>query len=244
MPYHLDGHYERQISNAANLLAAIDELVFATNQYTLPQLTDALRANHADTALRERLLGLPKWGTDDDRADRWAIRLLELRERVLADIDHATGGQHMVCHVVRSLHHLDGKHIAASLDGRLAGTPVSDSIGAVPGTPNLGPTALLNSVAKIDAARFYGGGYNLNLALPPGAGDQAAIRALVETFFAKGGQELQLNRLDPAVLRDAQLHPEQHSDLVVRFAGFSGRFVDMSRVEQNEIIARATAASW
>jgi formate C-acetyltransferase len=242
MPYHIAGHYERQISNAANVLAAIEQLVFLSQQHTLTELADALRANHADSALREQLLAQPQWGTDDERADRWAIRLLELRERILRDIDQELGEQHMVCHVVRSLHHLDGVRIDASLDGRFAHEPVADSIGAVPGTPVQSPTALLNSVAKIDAARFYGGGYNLNVTLPPGKDDEPAVRALVETFFAKGGQELQLNRLDPAVLRDAQIHPEQHGDLVVRFAGFSGRFVDLSPREQREMIARADNA--
>lgn len=238
MPYHFAGHYERQVANAANAFAAIEQLVFTEHAYTLPELVASLRANHGDQTLRERLLAAPAWGADDDRADRWALRLLTLRERVLLAIDAETGQRHLVCHVVRSLHHLDGRNIAASADGRLAQTPVADSIGAVPGRPNTPPTALLNSVAKIDAAHFYGGGYNLNLTLPSGPGGAASLRPLVETFFGQGGQELQINRLDPAVLRDAQQHPERHSDLVVRFAGFSGRFVDLSRIEQDEIIAR------
>jgi len=80
--------------------------------------------------------------------------------------------------------------------------------------------------------------------LPAGHGNAATIRALTETFFSKGGQELQINCLDPEALRDAQQHPDRHPDLVVRFAGFSGRFVDMSQVEQDEIIARACSATW
>ena len=243
MPYHIAGHYERQISNAANALAAIEQLVFVERQVTLPQLADALRANHTDTALRERLLTCPKWGTDAEQADRWALRLLEMRERIMRQIDQETGQHHMVCHVVRSLHHLDGKRIEASLDGRFAHTPVADSIGTVPGSPSQSPTALLNSVAKIDAARYYGGGYNLNLTLPAGRSNAATIRALAEVFFGQGGQELQINCLDPEALRDAQQHPDRHPDLVVRFAGFSGRFVDMSRVEQDEIIVRACNAT-
>ena len=71
----------------------------------------------------------------------------------------------MVCHVVRSLHYSDGRRIAASPDGRLAWTLVADSIGAQTGTAHDGPTATLNTVAKIDAARYYRGGYNLNLTL-------------------------------------------------------------------------------
>ena len=243
MPYHVAGHYERQASNAADALAAIEELVFVERSHALPQLVESLRANHGDTALRRRLGTCPKWGGDDERADRWALRLLELRERVLEEIDREFGQRHSVCHVVRSLHYLDGKGIAASLDGRAAGAPVADSIGAVPGARTHGPTELLSSVTKIDAPRFYAGGYNLNLTVAPGDGGEAAIRGLAEAFFAKGGQELQVNCLAPETLRDAQEHPERHGDLVVRIAGFSGRFVDLCRTEQEEIIARACGAA-
>jgi formate C-acetyltransferase len=65
---------------------------------------------------------------------------------------------------------------------------------------------------------------------------------LIETFFGAGGQELQISVLDAATLRAAQADPERHGDLVVRIAGFSGRFVDLSRTEQDELIERAEAA--
>ncbi|MDX9979002.1 MAG: pyruvate formate lyase family protein, partial [Lentisphaeria bacterium] len=238
MPYHFAGHYERQVANAANALAAIEQLVFHEKTCTLSQLAEQLRANHADRARQGQLLATPAWGHDDDRADRWALRLLEIRDRVLRAIDAETGQRHLVCHVVRSLHHLDGKHIAASPDGRLAHAPVADSIGVAPEHARSAPTAILNSVAKIDAPRFYAGGYNLNLTLPAQPNPGNSLRNLVETFFRQGGQEMQINCLDPAILQDARRHPERHPDLVVRFAGFCSRFVDLSPVEQEEILAR------
>jgi formate C-acetyltransferase len=145
-----------------------------------------------------------------------------------------------VCHVVRSLHHIDGKRIGATADGRAARQPVADSIGAVQGTARNGPTALLNSVLKIQSARWFGGIYNLNLTLPPGEQSRPeVIRWLAESFFVEGGQELQVNVLDAAVLRDAQAHPERHGGLVVRVAGLNARFVELSRLEQDELIRRA-----
>jgi formate C-acetyltransferase len=69
------------------------------------------------------------------------------------------------------------------------------------------------------------------------------VLALVETFFAEGGQELQVSSLDPDRLRQAQMNPGAHGDLVVRIAGFSGRFVDLSKLEQDELITRAEAAT-
>ncbi|MBN2452431.1 MAG: hypothetical protein JXR77_18745 [Lentisphaeria bacterium] len=239
MKYRLPGLYERGLTNAANAMAAIEELVFNRKELSLAELVEALRGDLRDESLRRRLRQAPRWGNDDPAADRWALELLALRERVLRRIDAEFGqSAHLVCHVVRSLHHVDGRRIAASPDGRRGGSPVADSIGAEGGTSSRGPTAVLKSVSRIDTARYYRGGTNLNLTLPKGPTRPQALLALMESFFAAGGQELQVNCLHPEELRAAQAHPGQHGDLVVRFAGLSARFVDLSRQEQNEIIAR------
>jgi formate C-acetyltransferase len=243
MQYHRPGVYERGLTNAANALAAIDELVFERKALPLSRLIAALARDFRGTDLRQRLRAAPKWGTDDDRADRWVLALVEMRERVLDSVDAEFGDPpHMVCHVVRSLHHLDGRRIGASPDGRLAGTPVADSIGAETGTAAEGPTAVLNSVLKLDAARYYRGGYNLNLTLPKATATPEIGLALVEAFFADGGQELQVAVFDAATLRAAREDPERFRDLVVRVAGLNARFVDLSREEQTELIRRAEAA--
>ncbi len=243
MDYHLRGLYERGLTNAANALAAIEQVVFQEEALSLGELRGALQENLAadgHEAILRKLRAAPKWGNDDPCVDRWALALLEMRERVLEEIDRQFGhASHVVCHVVRSLHRLDGLRIAASPDGRLAWTPVGDSVGAETGTVHRGPTAILNSVCKIDAARYYRGGYNLNLTLPLRFTTPQALRALIEAFFGQGGQELQVNCLDVETLRAAQVRPEQYGDLVVRVAGFSTRFVDLSPDEQEELIARA-----
>ena len=111
---------------------------------TLPlmhALVEAMANDFEDRARQSRLLAAPKWGNDDPRADRWARALVEMRERVLDEVDAAYGyPPHVVCHVVRSLHYLDGQRIAASPDGRRAWTPVADSIGALTGTARRGPS--------------------------------------------------------------------------------------------------------
>jgi formate C-acetyltransferase len=144
--------------------------------------------------------------------------------------------------VVRSLHHLDGQRLGASADGRHAGEPVGDSLGAVAGTAMAGPTAMLQSVLRVDTVAHYPGGTNLNVTLTSGQATPECIEALVAGFFGEGGQEIQINVLDAATLRQAQADPASHGDLVVRVAGLCARFVELSRREQAELIARAEEA--
>jgi formate C-acetyltransferase len=248
MAYHPPSHFERGLTNAVNALAAIRSVVFEEGAVSMAELVDAMKANFEGAEdLRLRLRAAPKWGNDVGDVDRLARQLLAMRRRVLARLAEQTGSApHMVCHVVRSLHYFDGWRIGASPDGRLAYTPVADSVGAEAGTARTGPTGVLNSVLKVDAARDYPGGTNLNLTLPAAQWRrpemQSALLSLVETFFAGGGQELQVAVLDPGTLRDAQAHPERHADLLVRVAGFNARFVDLAPVEQEELIQRAEAA--
>ncbi|MGC9347120.1 MAG: pyruvate formate lyase family protein [Anaerolineae bacterium] len=247
MDCHLPSHYERGLTNAVNALAAIQTVVFEERAASMAELVEAMRRNFEGAEdLRLRLRGAPKWGNDIPRVDRFAERLLAMRRRVLDNVDNEMGSApHMVCHVVRSLHYFDGWRISASPDGRFAGTPVADSVGAESGTASRGPTGVLNSVLRLDPARNYRGGTNLNLTLPAAQWRrpemQSALLSLVETFFAGGGQELQVAVLDPDTLRDAQVHPERYADLLVRVAGFNARFVELAPVEQEEMTRRAEA---
>jgi len=240
MPYpNIYGLFLRGTSNAVNALAAIDDLVIRNGKYSLTDLTMGVDA--ADKAVLGDIERAPKWGNDDDAADRLGVALNERRDRALRRVaTEASVPSFTVCHVVRSLHHLDGMRIAATLDGRGSGQPVGDSIGSVIGTQRSGPTSMLGSVLKLDAAHTFGGIYNLNLTLP--AGPQAHVNVigpLAETFFQNEGQELQIGVLDASMLRRAQHDPDSYRDLVVRVAGLNARFVELSKVEQEELAVRA-----
>ncbi len=238
MKYHIPCLYERGTTNAANAFAAIDHSVFKRNEISLFDFIEALRNNFFNSKdLVAKIKNSPKWCKDDE-AEYYFLNLIKIRKNILDSLDKKLKTPtHLVCHVVRSLHHIDGKKISASADGRLAFSPLCDSIGAQQFTCN-SPTAVLNSVKKIDASEFYSGGYNLNITVGKNTFSNH-VKALVEVFFGESGQELQINKLDPDILRDAQIKPDNYGNLIVRISGFSARFVDLSLLEQNEIIARA-----
>ncbi|MGQ9733355.1 MAG: glycine radical domain-containing protein, partial [Candidatus Zipacnadales bacterium] len=110
------------------------------------------------------------------------------------------------------------------------------------GCEKSGPTALLNSVLMLNPVRSWQGGYNVNLRLMPkmltDPHTRAKVRKMLNSYFERGGQELQINCVDSATLRAAQLCPSDYRDLVVRVAGFSEFFVKLDPAIQEDIVAR------
>ena len=137
-----------------------------------------------------------------------------------------------------------GRHVGATPDGRRAGEPLADSLGPVQGKDGAGPTAMLLSAAKPDLREAISG-YVLNLKLSRGVFDEAGLDrlvALVQGYFAQGGQMVQISVVSADDLREAQAEPEKHTGLIVRVGGFSGYFVRLDRALQDEIISRTEHA--
>lgn len=246
MRFSLPVVFENGFTNVVNSLAAIEHAVFRKKSIGLADVIRGMKDNLSDHLVRAALWEAPKWGSDDDRVDKWGIWWSRARTQEIRRAEGELGLRlHVAAHLVRSMHHIRGKGLGASPDCRPADAPLADSIGAQTGTAFEGPTALLNSVLKLQPSKHWQGGYNLNLTLPPvAASDETALRnlgALIETFFAEGGQEIQIGCLDARQLREACANPERHRDLLVRIAGFNAIFVDLSPVEQEELISRAEA---
>jgi len=244
MAYNLPGLMELGFVNAVNALAAIHSVTFDRKAASLAELAQAVRENFPDQGVRKQLLAAPKWGNDDDRADQWALKLLQTRDRAKAGVSGELHlPEHLSCHVVRSLNYVHGRQLGASPDGRRAGEPLADSVGPQVGTSHQGPTAILNSAIKLAPAVYFQGGYNLNLTVSAHTASKPVLQdsliAMTDAFFAGGGQELQINCLDIAALRDAQRHPERYPDLLVRIAGFNALFVRLSTSQQEDLIKRA-----
>jgi len=130
--------------------------------------------------------------------------------------------------------------IGAMPDGRIAGKPLSEGISPVQGADRLGPTAVIKSAAKMDHTRT--GGTLLNQKFTPQLlKDEDGLDKLVQlvrTYFKLDGHHIQFNVVDAKTLRKAQANPEEYRDLIVRVAGYSDYFCDLSEALQEEIIGR------
>jgi formate C-acetyltransferase len=139
-------------------------------------------------------------------------------------------------------HVVQGEITWATPDGRKTGDPIADASSPAQGKDVNGPTAVFNSATKWDHGHFMDG-MALNLKIHPTslqANDGVTkLEDMTKTYFSQGGMEIQYNVVDGATLRKAQQHPEEYHNLVVRIAGFSAYFVDMTESMQNDIISRA-----
>ena len=136
--------------------------------------------------------------------------------------------------------------LGASADGRHAFLPISDGTSPSHGADTHGPTAVVKSLGKLDQS--LSGGTLLNQRLIPQIlkkeEDLTKLGQLIRAYFGLGGHHIQFNIVDTATLRDAQKHPEQYRDLMVRVAGYSDYFNDLCADYQEEIIARTENASF
>ena len=232
-------------ANGVDCLAAVREAVYDKKTTTLDELAKACAANFQGyERLRAKLLAAPKHGNDDPRVDDLIPLVERLRDEPMKAIcrDPRDGSRFGNTHVVRSGAVNMGRATPATPDGRLAGTPVANSVAVSAGCERGGPTATLNSVCKLNAAKSWQCAYQVNIRFHAGMviddAQRAKLRALLNVYFNAGGQELQINVVDTAALRAAQKNPEQYRDLVVRVAGFSEFFVNLTPEMQEEIIAR------
>ena len=237
------------IATAADSMAALEELVFRSKAVSIGVLLQALRNDFSgQEALRELCLKAPKFGQDDDRADRHAVRLVET---VLHELQSASGHDSedavvaFCCLETDMAHVRFGESLGATPDGRRAGEPTSENTSPVTGSARNGLTAMLKSVAKLPLNRVSSGA--LNVRVQPGlfAGDDglARLTELLRAYFDMGGLQVQLSFVDLEELRDAQVNPDHHRDLMVRITGYSAAFVDMAKHAQEEIIRREEMAS-
>jgi pyruvate formate-lyase/glycerol dehydratase family glycyl radical enzyme len=228
--------------DTADSLAAIQQYVFAEGTVGKKELLDALAANFENhEKLHRLLLNGPKYGNDEDSVDRIASSLYSWWWKMVLTIEGPYGVRTLPAPYSISAHEPAGRRVGALPDGRLAGFPLADgSVSPCPGMDTHGPTAVINSAGKIDQMPLFG--TLLNMKFHPSAlrteEDLFKLRSLIQTYFDYGGKHVQFNVVDHKVLRKAQERPEEYRNLVVRVAGYSALFTELSRKIQDEIITR------
>ena len=223
-------------------LSAIKYHVFDKQRYTLAELLEAMRTDfEEDDVMRMTLLNkTPKYGNDDDFADEIAQSVFQAYFDSIDGRPNTKDGEYRVNLLPTTVHIYFGQVTGATPDGRKAGGPLSDGISPSHGADKNGPTAVIKSVAKIDHSKT--GGTLLNQKFMPDVlADKEGRRKLVDlvrTYFKLGGHHIQFNVIKAETLRDAQTHPENYQNLIVRVAGYSDYFVNIGKDLQNEILAR------
>jgi pyruvate formate-lyase/glycerol dehydratase family glycyl radical enzyme len=247
--YDIVSGLQSGISNVANALMALKLLVYDRKLLEPEAVMAALAADFTQPggeAVRQRLLGAPKWGNDLDEVDALACRVMRDYLAEMA-VHHNTrygrgpiGGGYAGSTSNISANVPLGAKVGATPDGRRAGEPIAEGMSAVHGTDTGGPTKVLRSVSKLPTIRSLAQLLNLRLS-PEALSTEAGLARLVTLL--KGFRSLKLwhvqfNTVDTATLLAAQRDPEKHRDLVVRVAGYSALFVTLDRATQDDIIQR------
>lgn len=224
-----------------NSLAAVRYLVYDEKKVSMADLCQALATNFAGYEdIQKMCMAAPKYGNDDERAD-WIVGevftyVVDQFEKYDTKFGKMTNGMLPV-----SGNTPIGAWVGALPSGRYAWTPLTDGIGATGGTDVNGPTALLKSVSRIPHARFTQG-TQLNMKLEPailaGEAGLAHMMNLLKTLCTLDVYHAQFNVVDREILLDAQQHPDQHRDLLIRVAGYTAFFVELGKEVQDEIIGR------
>ena len=230
------------LGSITDSLAAIKHHVFDKRSMSMQEMLLLLKSDF-DGHERERLLLVnktPKYGNDDDYADDIMQRVFESYFAAIDGRPNTRGGRYGIDLLPTTCHVYFGSVIGALPDGRRAGRPLSEGISPVQGADRHGPTAVLKSVSKMDHLRT--GGTLLNQKFTPQLlttekGLDSLVQ-LIRTHFSFDSHHIQFNVVDADTLRKAKAEPDNYRDLIVRVAGYSDFFCDLSEALQEEIIGR------
>ena len=223
-------------------LCALKKHVFEDKRYTMEEMLEAMKSNGTSApSLRAYIRNhTPFFGNDDAYADAIAVRVYDDLVKAIEGRPNTRGGQTHLNMLSTTCHNYFGSVCGATPDGRFAHFAISDGTSPSHGSDSHGPTAVIKSLGKLDQTKS--GGTLLNVRFTPTLlrreQDMAKVASLVRTYFRFGGHHIQFNIIDTATLLDAQKHPDDYRDLLVRVAGYSDYFNDMTTQLQNEIIAR------
>ena len=230
------------IGTLTDSLSSIKYNVFDNANISMARLIEALAKDFEGFEAERQLFKnhTPKYGNNDEYADGLMLRAFDMYYRLADGRRTVNGGTYHIDMLPTTCHVYFGSVTGATPDGRKAWEVQSEGISPAHGADKHGPTGVLLSAAKMDHLKT--GGTLLNQKITPSllADDDGIVKlmAMVRAYFRMDGHHLQFNVCDADTLRDAQKHPEKYSSLIVRVAGYSDYFNDLSETLQNEIISR------
>ena len=232
------------LANLVDSLGVIRHEVFEQKNFTLAELRDILKTDFKDNEpLRLRFLnGYPKYGNANPEGDGEITVIMDRIAHECSKYKMYPGDTHFIPGTFCWIQHQKlGEICGATPDGRHAGFPFADGAGPAQGREKNGPTAAVASVCSWDHSKLLGGTafnqrYTSAVVSTPEA--RKKLENLIDVFISNGGFETQINILDAETLKDAQLHPEEYRDLVVRIGGYTDYFVGLEPGMQAEVIMR------
>lgn len=236
--------YAYGIGTVADSLCAVKKFIFDEKKITMEEMYDALQHNFEGYEEMQAMLlkETPSYGNGIDEVDDIANDVLSHFNEVVMDLNKKAKTDKFVSTLFGYFFHIyHGEIAGATPDGRMKGEAFSDSMGPSQGRDEQGPTRLLNSVLHLNDD-LVTGGYALNFKINPSflneEKGEKAIEQLLKAYIENGGPQVQIYTTNMEDLKDAQIHPEKHRDLIVRVGGYCEFFVNLDKVLQTEIINR------
>ena len=232
--------------NVADSLAAMKKLVFDDKTVLMEELLSALKANFDGyEELRQKLLNAPKFGNDDDYVDQIMHDVVHFTQRKVNQFKNIWGYPWTLDGSIAGGYYAAGVATWALPDGKREGRMEAYADGTISpgaGRDKKGPTAVIRSMGKVDPPVSQTGNQKFMPLFLEGE-NKEKFAAYLKTWADLGGWHIQFNTVDRDTLIEAQKHPEQYTNLIIRVAGYSAHFVDIPKGLQDDIIAR-TAQSF
>lgn len=230
------------LGTITDCLATMKKHVFEDKKFTMDELLDTVSHNfEGQEKMRQFIMNrTPFFGNDDEYADTIAVKVYDDLVEAIEGHPNTRGGTTQLNMLSTTCHNYFGSVCGASVNGRMAHFAISDGTSPAHGADTNGPTAVIKSLGKLDQTKS--GGTLLNVRFVPSLlkreEDLQKLVSLIRAYFSMGGHHIQFNIVDTQTLLDAQKQPDDYKDLLVRVAGYSDYFNDMTEQLQNEIIAR------
>ncbi|MHB8579268.1 MAG: pyruvate formate lyase family protein [Ignavibacteriaceae bacterium] len=227
-------------TNTADSLTAIKELVYEKKTISQNELINAVDSNFEGyNKIHKLLLNSPKYGNDNDKADKMLLKVHNhICNYVRDQISITNLHSYLVVIINNSANTLMGHQTSASPDGRLCGTFMNNGNAPSGGSDKEGITAMLNSITKPSTAIHAGAVQNMKFSKELFNEKREKLKALLQTYFDKGGAQAMITVVSRGDLENAMKEPEKYHDLFVRVGGFSARFIDLSHDVQLDILSR------